>query len=193
MRHLHYVTDFLSYPIRVAYPHPTRFLRLPDDPKVRYPFFYLLFAATIALIANVAAISYLFHWQDGWFWLICIFAVLYVVTLLHKTTNLLIEQTQIERDSAVDESIRSNQELRNVLFDLTEHCLTTDGEGARCRACESRDPLLKDEDGYYKFNALAHNPGCSIPQWRKELEHLDWILDGGGVESIGFDGDLEAA
>jgi hypothetical protein len=192
MRHLHHVTDILSYPIRVVYPHPTRFLRLPEDPKIRYPFFYLLFAATIALIANVAALSYLFHWDQGWFWLICIVAVIYIVTLLHKTTNLLLQEIQFERDSAVEESIVSDRNRRDLLFKITEHCLTTDEQGVRCRECDSRDPLLNDEDGY-KFNPLAHNPGCSIPQWRKELEHLDWILDGGDVESVGGFDNLEAA
>lgn len=167
---MHHISEILTFPIKAAYPNPFKFLQFPDQPRVNYPLFYLLLAGNSALIANLVALSWLWDWGTGWILLVGIITTLYLLSLIHRTVNVLIDEVRMERDKAV-EDFRS---LEDEIMSVTDEFLLHDNQGHYCRICQSRHPLL--DDPRFRFNPFLHNRGCEIPVWRSKVEAIDLSL-----------------
>ena len=120
--------------------------------------FFLLFWFNFAITWFAALLTVLFDWRAGWMFPIAAGGAFFLIWR-YDPEKFFREQATQQLD-----------ELRAAAFELTDRCLTDEGQ---CQLCGSKHGALLQ----YPFDYRLHGAYCQIPVMRSRLEQVPLCPD----------------
>lgn len=113
--------------------------------------FWLLFWFNFCATWNAALLTALFDWKAGWLFAIAMGGAFFLIWK-YDPEKILRRETEDQNDN-----------LRKVIYDLTDRCLDEHGH---CRMCTSKHVKLSE----YPFDYRLHQMHCPIPRMRMTVQ-----------------------